>query len=691
MKKTVRILGVLLAVICLISAFTYTATAKTPNNSFTYDLENNAISAPQAAEFCLNITGEELGIGSFSEPTDVFSDTQGRLYIVDKGNSRIVITDVHGRLLKILDSFNNNGTTDKLNLPEGITVTEAGDIYICDTGNFRLVHLNPDYSLKRIIKAPTAAVLGEEFEFTPVKIAVDKLNRIYVVSRNFNSGIIELNKEGVFNEIYGSIKVTYSVTDILWNMVSTKAQKERSIALVPNEYSSVCVDENNFVYACSAYYDSTSSSSGSVKKLNALGNNVLDGVPDESINRNVKGTYIGPETYVDICSMGNEIYGLLDNTRGRIFVYNNDGDMLFEFGGKGIYNTTFGTVAAISYSNGYFYIADSRNDFISVFALTDYAKLFLSAAEYHSIGDYEAENSVWEEIYKLNNNSICAIRNFGRVNYREGDYIEAMKYFKLANDRKAYSEAFEKQRKIVINDNFTLIFISSIVIVILIICFMVYKSKHKKEFENKQSYRATLSYSTKVIFRPISGFWDMKRERYGSTAAAVTILSVVTLMYALYSSLEGFIFTSGTKSASFVMGLITVLLPFFLFIMCNWCVSNLMDGEGSFKYIFMGTSYALTPMIFILPVLLVMSRVMTMAEDSVYTLVIGIMLLWVAYLIICSNMQIHSYSMSKTVLVLVITLLVMVIVIFLAMLIFALAQKVVGVAVDMYNELYLRF
>ncbi len=689
MKKTVRILSFMLILLVFVGCLS--ASAKTPNNSFTYDLEYHAIASPEAAEYVKNITGEGIGFGRFNEPTDICSDKDGNIYIVDKGNNRIVITDIYGRPLKVIDSFSDGGKKDTFKLPEGITVTEDGEIYVADTGNARLVHFGKDYSLKRIIPAPEGAALGEDFIYQPVRVAVDRLGRIYVVSRSFNSGIIELDKKGEFNEIYGSIKVTYSMTDILWRMVSTKAQRERSVSLIPNEYSSVCVDNKNFVYACSAYYDSTSSSSGSVKKLNALGNNVLDGVPNERVNLYIKGTYSGPETFVDIVVLENDIYALLDNTRGRVYVYNNDGDMLFEFGGKGTVGSTFGTVSALAFYNGYFYIVDSRNDFVSVFSLTDYAKMFLSAAEYHSVGDYESENSVWEEIYKLNNNSICAIRNFGRVNFREGNYKAAMKYFELANDRKSYSEAFEKQRKIIINDNFTLIFVSAIVLAIALVVLMVYKSKHKKEFANKQSYRATLNFSTKVIFRPLSGFWDMKREAYGSTAAAITILSVTTLFYALYSSLEGFIFTSGTGKANFFMGMLTVLLPFFMFVICNWCVSNLMDGEGSFKYIFMGTAYALTPMVFILPVLLVLSRVMTLEEGGVYTLIMGIMLLWVGFLIVCANMQVHSYSMGKTVLVLVITLVVMVIVIFLAMLIFALAQKVVGVATDMYNELYLRF
>lgn len=115
-----------------------------------------------------------------------------------------------------------------------------------------------------------------------------------------------------------------------------------------------------------------------------------------------------------------------------------------------------------------------------------------------------------------------------------------------------------------------------------------------------------------------------------------------------------------------------------------------MEGEGNFKYIFMGTSYALTPMLIFLPILLICSHIFSLEEKSVYALLIGIMFLWTVILIACSNMQVHNYTMSKTVLVLIITLLLMVIIVFLTMLVIALVQKIAGVGNDMIHEIYLR-
>lgn len=684
LRRTAAILSVAFALL------SFSASAQSPNSSFTYDLENKPVSAPEAAQFRENITAEGAESTRLNEPTDLCNDSEGNLYIADKGNNRIVKTDRYGRLITVIDSFDNSGVTELFSSPEGLTVTQDGELYICDTANARIVHLGSDLKLKRIIPAPESNALGSEFVFTPVRIAVDRLNRIYVVSRNFNSGIIELTKNGEFNQIFGAVKTQYSFAEIFWRAVSTKAQRERSVALIPNEYSSVCADSKNFIYACSAFFDSSAGSTQTVKKLNALGNNILGESPDQYITLYSKGTYRGSETYTDIFPIGSGIYALLDNTRGRVFVYNDDGDMLFEFGGKGDYDSTLGTAAALSYYDGSFYIADSKNDRIAVFALTDYAKLYLTAADYHDAGDYASENETWKKIYALNNNSVCTIRNFGRVNFREKNYKAAMEYFRLANDRKAYSEAFSAQRKIFMNEHFTAVFSGVIFTAVLVIVWLVTRKRRSKKPENRFSYRSTLRYSTKVIFRPISGFWDMKKEGRGSMSAAITLLAAATVLFALYHSLKGYIFSSGTQDASFLLSLLTVPVPFLLFAVCNWCVSSLMGGEGSFKYIVMGTAYSLTPTVLLLPVLLVLSHIMTAEEKGIYSLIVSVMLLWTVLLILCSNMQIHAYTMGKTVLVLIITLIIMVAAVFLAMLFFALIQEIIGVAGDMANELYLR-
>ena len=71
-------------------------------------------------------------------------------------------------------------------------------------------------------------------------------------------------------------------------------------------------------------------------------------------------------------------------------------------------------------------------------------------------------------------------------------------------------------------------------------------------------------------------------------------------------------------------------------------------------------------------------------------MLIAIAIIWTVGLLIFSSMEIHGYSMSKTLLVTWITLIVMVVVILLAVLAFALVDQFVLFVYDLFTELSLR-
>ena len=54
---------------------------------------------------------------------------------------------------------------------------------------------------------------------------------------------------------------------------------------------------------------------------------------------------------------------------------------------------------------------------------------------------------------RLNGNYELAYIGIGRALLREGQYHQAMGYFKLTNDEKNYSKAFQEYRKIWVEDN----------------------------------------------------------------------------------------------------------------------------------------------------------------------------------------------------------------------------------------------
>ena len=57
--------------------------------------------------------------------------------------------------------------------------------------------------------------------------------------------------------------------------------------------------------------------------------------------------YTGPSTLVDIVIRENGIYSVLDSKRGRVFTYDNYGNLLYVFGGPGGHQGMFNRPSAI--------------------------------------------------------------------------------------------------------------------------------------------------------------------------------------------------------------------------------------------------------------------------------------------------------------------------------------------------------
>ena len=104
--------------------------------SYIYDNDEKAVAAPDAATPAGMLTGEN--IGGFNSPQDLYA-YNGRLYIADTKNNRIVIMGLSGSNTEIIADFKNNGREDRLSEPTGICVTADG-IYIADILRIRETH-----------------------------------------------------------------------------------------------------------------------------------------------------------------------------------------------------------------------------------------------------------------------------------------------------------------------------------------------------------------------------------------------------------------------------------------------------------------------------------------------------------------------------------------------------------------------
>ena len=158
----------------------------------------------------------------------------------------------------------------------------------------------------------------------------------------------------------------------------------------------------------------------------------------------------------------------------------------------------------------------------------------------------------------------------------------------------------------------------------------------------------------------------------------------------LQSRYTGFIFNANGEYINIILELMKIILPVMLFCVCNWCVTSLLNGEGNFRAIYIGTCYSLTPIIILYPIAVIFSNIMVKEEGDFFTVFITVALALTFSLIFATNMRIHDFNPGFAVLELAITLVVMLLVVFLAILFFALVQQMYDFVSRLLQEIATR-
>lgn len=487
-----RIIIALTAILLLFS-MSLSVMASDPYDGYSYTTTDEGtldVAAPQAYLPSKVYNSKALGV-QLSSPEDLLFDGQGNLYICDAKQNAIFVFSPQLQLTKVIDSFDNNGTEDTFSSPYGIYLTQDGNLYVADYGNQRVVALNPQNEAFLILQDLDSDMLSETFVFQPQKVLVDNTNRLFVLSKNVNEGILQFTADGRFLGFYGSNTVSANLIDMIWKEIMTEEQTEKLTQFVPIEYTNFSLDYKGFIYAVTKSSDVNEP----IRRLNLFGGDVLVRNPidgSELVAGDVSYPYAGvsgitgPSSFVDITSdeLGN-LYAL-DDKRGRVFAYDEEGNMLFVFGSLNSGQTgSFTSPSAITYYDHKIYALDRANAELIVFEPTEYTRIMEEAMSSYLLQEYEKSLSLWEEIIKRNNNCDLAYYKAGYCLYRLKDYPKAMEYFQLVNAKEAYSDARAKQTQIDMNENFGIIATVVAVVGITAVTVLLTRYRRKKKQEEE--------------------------------------------------------------------------------------------------------------------------------------------------------------------------------------------------------------
>lgn len=711
MKKLYRVLLIVFALVMVLSPV---VSAATPYATYTYSASGTVLTSPAAYVPDIVIDASYMGIsGTIDDPRDLFVGPDEKVYIVDAASASVIVLDRYYKHLFTITSFiNEHGVPDTFANPSGVFVNEDY-IYVCDTDNNRIVMFDTEGNYYKIIGKPESNLFEEGSIYKPVACAVDDYGRIFVVSSTTYQGIIVLNDEGDFFGFIGATAVSISALEIIWRAIQTDEQREQSEEYVSTEFNNITIDKDNFIYVTTSSIPedeqqaaiqskSTSGDKAPVRKLNASGSDVMkrNGFYPPSGEVSVvtfsssDTAIVGASKIIDVAVGPEGTWSIIDEKRSKVFTYDDNGNLLYVFGDGGQQTGNIGSVEAIAYQDSTILLLDKTNDNIVTYRRTEYGDLLMAAIQHDNERQYDATIDDWTEILKRNNNFDSAYIQIGKALYRQAKYEEAMDYYKSAYETANYSESYKEVRKEWANSFFWLIPIVIVVVCIVIAKFFGFAAKVNKRTALKvgrKSLKEELLYAFHVILHPFDGFWDLKHEKRGSVRSGLVILIITIIVYFYNSIGQGYIFNPRPSTAMNIMGALSaVLAPLLLWVIANWCLTTLFEGEGSMSDIFTACCYCLTPLpLLILPVTIA-SNFLTANEGGLLTMVTSFAYIWLGLLVFFAMMVTHDYSVGKNILTCVATIVGMAFIMFLGVLFSSLMAKIVSFVTNIIEEITYR-
>ena len=196
----------------------------TAGNLYIADAQNNCIRKVDAATGIIttiagNNTPGFSGDGGpataamISDPNDICLDKRGNLYIADLSNQRVRKVDPSGIIttfagLGILIGDGGPATNALLNVPQGITVDDTGNVYIADVSTNRVRKVDTFGIITTVAGNGSYIYAGDNILATaaninPGKVAIDHSGNLFIADW-YNVRVFKVDNAGIIHLIAGN-------------------------------------------------------------------------------------------------------------------------------------------------------------------------------------------------------------------------------------------------------------------------------------------------------------------------------------------------------------------------------------------------------------------------------------------------------------------------------------------------------
>lgn len=208
-----------------------------------------------------------------------------------------------------------------------------------------------------------------------------------------------------------------------------------------------------------------------------------------------------------------------------------------------------------------------------------------------------------------------------------------------------------------------------------------------KELFSKEKWK----FAFYTVSHPADGYYEIRHRERGSVPIAILLVVLFSLSFSINRMSASFIVNDiDPRSVNALTELMSVLVLYLLICVGNWSITCLMEGEGRLKDIAIAVGYAMIPIIICFTIGTIFSHFVAQNEGAFYWMIIGVGIAYGLMMMLIGIMQVHNYTLGKTLITIFLTFVAMFIIIFIILLLSDLINQVYNFFHSIYQELIYR-
>lgn len=203
---------------------------------------------------------------------------------------------------------------------------------------------------------------------------------------------------------------------------------------------------------------------------------------------------------------------------------------------------------------------------------------------------------------------------------------------------------------------------------------------------SKYFSKEKFQYMFYTITHPMDGYYWIRHQERGSVPLAIIMVILFSICFTANRLLAGFVVNDlDPRSVDSLYELFGVLAFYLLICVSNWSITCLMSGEGRLKDIAIAIGYGTVPISMVLVLATVVSQFVADDEQAFYVLILGVGIAYGVIMMLVGIMQVHNYTLGKTLLTLLLTFVAMLVIVFLLLLL----ANLLGMVFNFFRSIYI--